>query len=177
MIPTQQLLASRAKSNARAGGFTLMEVTMVLLIMGILAGFMMFAFDGLGRSEALNEAAAELEKLAHQSSRSATVLDQEFRIRFEPRRFYALEHAQDDFGVFREVHPDHTHEVSSSIKLQLRRWQAKGWTAPEKGEDWVFSPSGVSEPLSVRFSDGPAFIELDFSPLTGTVEERRSYIP
>lgn len=154
----------------------MMEMTMALLIMVILSGFMAFAFVELSRDQALEETAAEVEKLARQASRSATVRDREFRIRFEPKRFFALEFAPDEFGAYQEVDPSHTWEVSKHVKLQIRRWQSKGWSEPN-GDDWVFSPSGISEPLSVRISDGPAFIELDFSPLTGAVEERRSMIP
>lgn len=151
---------------------------MVLLIMAILAGFMAFAFAAMNKNESLQEAAAELEKLAHQASRSSTVFDQEFRVRFEPRRFYVIEFSPDDFGVYREVEPSHVSELASEIKLQLRRWGAKSWADPDPdGEDWVFSPSGLSEPLSVRLTLENAFIELDFNPLTGTVEERRSRIP
>ncbi|MEM7010277.1 MAG: hypothetical protein AAF585_02235 [Verrucomicrobiota bacterium] len=170
MIPAQQL-------QARAvGGFTMMEMTMALLIMVILSGFMAFAFVELSRDQSLEETAAEVEKLARQASRSATVLDREFRIRFEPKRFYALEYAPDEFGVYQETDPSHTWELSQHTKLQIRRWKSKVWADPS-GDDWVFSPSGISEPLSVRISDGPAFVEMDFNPLTGTVDERRSYIP
>jgi prepilin-type N-terminal cleavage/methylation domain-containing protein len=189
--PAQQLLARRqGKSDAAwfpvggfgrraaCAGFTLMEVTMVLLIMSILVGYMAFAFSSLDRNQSLNESAAELEKLAHQASRSSTVLDREFRIRFKPRQFYALEHSPDDFGVYREVDPQHFWALPPKVKLQIRRWGEKSWANPEgEGDDWIFSPSGISEPLSVRLTMENAFVELDFNPLTGTVEERRSFIP
>ncbi len=166
-----QLRQARTKTS-QAGGFTLMELVMVMLIMGLLAGFMFFAYEELAEDEALREPSLKLQQLARRASRSSTTQDQAYRIRFEEQQFYVVAGTGDDSSDRVEGR----YQLREDVELSIKRWQATEWVVPQ-GTDWVFAATGLAEPLSVRLERGESYIELDFNPLTGVVDERRSYLP
>ena len=142
---------------------------MVVAIMGMMASITLFAFGSMKRDESLRAPALDLETFARRASRSATSLNQEFRIGFAKEGFY----------VFAGQNPDHIqleHRLDPRVEMRIKRWNVKKWIKPD-GEIWVFPPTGVSEPISVRFSQGEAYVELDFNPLTGAVDEERALLP
>jgi hypothetical protein len=42
---------------------------------------------------------------------------------------------------------------------------------------WIFQPTGLCEPLTVRIMEDEAWIEVRFDPLTAGIEEESYYIP
>ncbi len=144
---------------------------MVLLIMAILAGFMLVSFHEIEKHQAIEEPVVELQKLARRANRTSASFRTEYRIRFEPERFFIVPTQQEA-----EKEQIEGFELEDGVAMQIRRWRQSDWTEPAP-EDWIFAETGIAEPISVRFSRNQAYVELDFNPLTATVEEKRSYLP
>ena len=68
------------------------------------------------------------------------------------------------------------HDLGEEVGVEVRRWNSDEWEVPN-GVEWVFEPSGLCEPLSVRFSRRGGYVEVDFNPLTASVQDERLYIP
>ena len=45
------------------------------------------------------------------------------------------------------------------------------------GQRWIFQPTGLCEPVSVRIIENEAWIEVRFDPLTAGIEEETYNIP
>ncbi|PWU07619.1 MAG: hypothetical protein C5B47_05820 [Verrucomicrobia bacterium] len=63
--------------------------------------------------------------------------------------------------------------LPKNMKLLLKT-EATEWTTTKS--NWMFFPSGIIEPISLRLEQGAAWIEMDIDPLTGmALEERYSF--
>ncbi len=69
-------------------------------------------------------------------------------------------------------------EIDPSIRCSLMVWNEQDWISLTGGEfrRWVFQPSGMCEPLSVRMENDGAFFEVTFHPLTADIQRERSWI-
>ena len=63
------------------------------------------------------------------------------------------------------------YQLDDDMRLEVRRWGDKHFRPPE-GDSWVFEPSGICEPLSVRLYHPAGVIEMEFNPLTAKVAEQ-----
>ena len=45
------------------------------------------------------------------------------------------------------------------------------------GQTWIFQPTGLCEPLTVRLEQDDAWIEATFDPLTAEISEENYNIP
>ncbi len=147
----------------------MLEVLLVLLIIALLAGAAMVDFSEFFRHQDLKDSSASLQRLARQGSRSASALNLDYRIRFEPSGFYAILPESGDIEA--------PTELPAGIVLEIRNRWSKKWGVPDP-YDWVFPASGIAEPLAVRLTtpDG-AYVELEFNPLTGAVDAEQAYFP
>jgi len=159
----------RQRRYAGQSGFTLLEVILSLLIIGLLAGAALVDFGEFHRHQQLKEASGAMQKLARSASRSAAAWNADYWIRLEPRRFFRWD-AEADRPLDLTV-------LSDKVDFRIRRRFQREWKVPEEF-DWYFPATGVCEPLEIRFStDDGAYVELMFNPLTGSVDEERAYFP
>ncbi|MEM7600598.1 MAG: type II secretion system protein [Verrucomicrobiota bacterium] len=70
------------------------------------------------------------------------------------------------------------YKIDPSVRTSLRVWNESGWISLTGGEfrRWIFQPSGMCEPLSVRMENDGAFFEVQFHPLTADIQSERSWI-
>lgn len=68
--------------------------------------------------------------------------------------------------------------VDPSLRLSLRVWNETDWILLRGGEfrRWVFQPSGMCEPMSVRMENDGSFFEVTFHPLTADIQSERSWV-
>lgn len=68
--------------------------------------------------------------------------------------------------------------VDPSLRLSLRVWNENDWVLLRGGEfrRWVFQPSGMCEPMSVRMENDGSFFEVTFHPLTADIQSERSWV-
>jgi type II secretory pathway pseudopilin PulG len=171
-----------ALRRARSGGYTLLEIAIVLFIIVLLAGIALPAGNRFRKEAALRDCASALSLHARTARRLALQTQRPYEIRFSTNGFYvnpveAVTNADELATLQLPEHP-----MNPNLRWQLFRWGER--KPSELVEDsWIFEPSGICEPLRVRFtetptwSDQPAWIELAFHPLTAGVTEESYEFP
>jgi len=110
-------------------------------------------------------------------------LDREFRVLATTVKDTALSETKTQYIIFthkgiwqanspdEEFDPSKPHlPVSPEIKLAIR--YDEEWLAIDKNSDpqsWLFSASGICEPISLRIEAEDAITEYDFHPLTAKI--------
>lgn len=70
------------------------------------------------------------------------------------------------------------YEISPALRCSLRIWNERDWVTLSGGEfrRWIFQPSGMCEPISVRMENDGSFFEVTFHPLTADIQSERSWV-
>jgi prepilin-type N-terminal cleavage/methylation domain-containing protein len=156
----------------RLGGFTLLEMVVVLAIMGLLTTFFAVSFVDSSQDDDLRRVAAELRTAAQKASRLSEAHGGDFYLFLDRSGFGLGENS--GVGDFGEITLEHS--LPKNIRLKLRRFGDEGWVDPSNFA-WGFPANGISEPLDVRLEKGRAYVEMSFNGLTGRVDLERSYYP
>ncbi len=66
----------------------------------------------------------------------------------------------------------------NDVQVSIRRWNDLAWVALSGGERrrWIFQPSGMCEPMTVRVEADHSFFEVEFHPLTADVKSEKSWV-
>lgn len=180
-------MTSAAKTKALRGGFTIIEIVMVLAIAAIVAaggiGLMVSSAD----ERELSRVSGEIELMAKQA-RTKAVLQQ------TP---YAMEFSEDGIRVLPLAQAIEAAEKSSSrgkkktppkegespgkgplvleekMSVSIRRWRSDVLLTTSKSAVhlWRFDPDGLCEPLSVHLTCNKSWSEDSYHPLTATISE------
>jgi type II secretory pathway pseudopilin PulG len=151
-------------------------MTMVMFIMAIFITVAAFSFQGVTDEQILRTPASELKRMAREMVSRAGVYEQPESIMFEKTGFgiryrsdaSATDGAPAQYWLRRvQTPPD--------MRLMMKRWGQNKWL-PAAGQAWVALPSGLCEPLSIRFEWGRSYSEMQFNPLTGGVADESTYI-
>jgi hypothetical protein len=67
------------------------------------------------------------------------------------------------------------YELPSDITFAIKRLSDRDF-AKQAEARWVFSPSGLCEPLTFRFQRGSDWVRFRVDPLTATFQTEESYI-
>jgi prepilin-type N-terminal cleavage/methylation domain-containing protein len=181
-------MTSAAKTNNRSGGFTLLEIVIVLaiasVVMGGAVGFMIYSSD----ERLLRNASGEIELLAKRA-RTTSILQQtpyalEFRegvVRMLPLAQAGRDEKRTAGGRRIGGEPEeeesggenHAYQLDPAMGLLVRRWNSDEWLPAVKDaiHIWRFDPDGLCEPLSVRFTLEKSWAEDTYHPLTATIRE------
>lgn len=141
--------------RAGRGAYTLFEILMVLAIASVLLGITVPMISGVFGRSSEEEVVDELEKMVRLTHASAVDQSDARRILI---RSDGLESEQS--GMKPVVLP-------TGWVLEVKRMTEGKFRKPKKKEFWEFNSSGISEPLSLRLSDGSDDMTLSFDPLTG----------
>lgn len=70
------------------------------------------------------------------------------------------------------------YEIDPSLICSLRVWNETQWISLSGAEfrRWIFQPSGMCEPMSVRMENDGSFFEVVFHPLTADIQTERSWV-
>ncbi len=183
-------LATKTNNQMRRGGFTLLEIVIVLALAAMIlagaVGTMIYSSD----ERALKSATSEIESMAKRA-RTIAILNQtpyalEFRegiVRLLPyaeagqdekkssrRRLMEEKPEENDASQHRE------YMLESGLALSVLRWNSNKWLPAVKDAHhiWRFDPDGLCEPISLRISLGKSWMEETFHPLTATTQESLS---
>ncbi len=179
----------RPASADAKGGFTLLEIVIVLLISGVVVGGAIAVMLGSSTKRTLTNASSEIELLA-KKARTASILHQKpYAIEFrenslrllpfaeasESERTTALGNEIGGTAVDGEERPTLREEVTidPDITLGVRRWNTEDFVAPSKNRIpvWRFDPNGLSEPITVRMTVGESYAQDTYHPLTATIAD------
>jgi hypothetical protein len=71
-------------------------------------------------------------------------------------------------------------EYATEVEISIRRWGAKedNWSVPEEDQilTWQFQPTGLCEPLAIRFAHKKNWVILHMHPLTARAVDEESNI-
>ena len=170
----------------------MMELLVSLFLVVIILAIAAVSLETVSDESRLRQPASELRSFAKKAVKSAVSQQRSFSIFFYPRYFLMrerypevrLEESPFSVPVIEEVSKEEEdgtfvifrHDLGDEVGLEVRRWNKEEWEVPNDVE-WVFEPSGLCEPLSVRFLRRGGYVEVDFNPLTAGVEDERLYIP
>jgi type II secretory pathway pseudopilin PulG len=152
--------------------FTLLEMTVVMFVMAVIVGISVYSFSGVTEEEILRRPASEFQRMVMEGMRRASLEESPQTITFTTRGF-TMRFLQEADG--RETSADgraweRRVEVPPDMRLSLRRWGAREFK-PAAGQELVIAPSGLCEPLTIRFERGASWLELGLDPLSGGTRE------
>ena len=186
-------MTSAARTNKRGGGFTLLEIVIVLAVAAIITGgalsFMHYSSD----ERVLRDISGEVEVMAKRA-RTAAILQQtpyalEFRadgVRLMPLAETGELDRKTGLGNEiggREVAEEGEEEKSEPIREELiypddmavsvRRWNTVAWIPMTRDalQIWRFDPDGLCEPVSVRYTIDKGWAEDTYHPLTASIRD------
>lgn len=157
---------------SRTQGFTLLELCVVMMVMALMIGLAVFSFQGLDGEGAMRRPASELESMAKEAVRRASLYESPQVIAFEKTGF-VMQYRQDTDPSRKTEKSEKWQRrvtVPPEMKILIRRWGSKKWV-PAPGEHWIISAGGFCEPLEVRLELGESFLQMEFDPLSGGVRE------
>lgn len=143
-----------------------------MLVMALMLGIAVYSFKGLDGEGAIRRPAAELESMAKEAVRRASLYEAPQIIAFEKTGF-SMKYKQDtdlSSNAKEAAKWQRRVTVPPEMKIFLKRWGSKLWV-PASGEKWIISAGGFCEPLQVRLELGKSFLDMDFDPLSGGVRE------
>lgn len=182
-------MTSAARTDAR-GGFTLLEIVVVIALIAIVLGSAVGAMYLNSEERILTDASGEVELLAKQARTTAIFKQTPYALEFREgvARVLPLALAGMDekttaggrrIGGEKELPPATAeYHWDPEIHLSVRRWNSTEWLSVGKKaiHVWRFDPEGISEPLSIRYNTEKSWLEDTFHPLTATIQDTQSEI-
>jgi type II secretory pathway pseudopilin PulG len=160
--------AGATGQSARLGGYTLLEIALVVTIIVLLVGAVVPLSSGFVREQRLREAVRELLVLAKTARTEAMTTGRAAEVVFAKNGFALVRSGDDE--------PSETVRLARGTTYQLLPLGEDKARRPD-GQRWIFQPTGLCEPLTVRIAEGEAWIEVRFDPLTAGIEEESYHIP
>jgi len=185
-------------------GFTLIEMIMVLVIMAILAAAALPAFNSAVNEHRVREDGHELAMMVRKAMIQSAEQHRTFFIDLDKHsaRLYAegdttQQEADTQANLFKDSGStstnadqpiadvasqpgiDQTQTLDSDNKLQVLDPNKQNvWIdVPEDGKEWLFQPGELCPADKLRIVRGDAYLEMDFTALTGAVDTEKYYFP
>jgi len=152
--------SNNARRAGRHGGFTLLELMLVIALIAIVFAVMIPLTSASSRERKLRDAAQDIEDMVRTQRAEAQSDGKRRIIDIRSRGFF--EHGAKQTQVL----------GAPAAEGFYVKYPGDKWEKPI-GQLWEFSPAGMVSPLSVRLEQGDAYIELDFDMLTGRVSDER----
>jgi type II secretory pathway pseudopilin PulG len=150
-----------ALSSGGCRAFTLLEVTIAILIAMVVLGVGVISLKGVDREAKIRRVASHLELSARTAMRESLLRKQALCIRFGP----------DGFTGASSSGKANWKRLPKGGIVEIRRWGESRWRKPQAGEAWWFRPGQPCEPLAVRLTLNEGRYEMTFDPLTASVLE------
>lgn len=160
--------ASTGRAGRWTGGYTLLEIALVVAIIVLLVGAVVPLTSGFVREQRMRDAVRELLVLAKTARMEAMTSGRPAELVFEKGGF-VLRRPGDEEG-------SESVKLARGMTYQLLPFAAEKPLRPD-GQRWIFQPTGLSEPIAVRIMEDEAWIEVRFDPLTASIEDESYFIP
>ena len=163
--------------GSRSRGFSLLEILIVLTIIVLFSGLFALRFDDSRGEELLSRASVGIKSASLKAKRRSFAFRRDQYIVFTANGFRITERGgegEEPLGGFdsdrEQASTFKPFAVPPGVKMEILPTGATKWTKPNRFV-WSFRDSGLSDPLSVRFSVGKSYTKLTFNVLTGLPEE------
>ena len=155
-------------ARRRSGGYTLLEIALVVAIIVLIIGAAVPLTSGFTREQRLREVVRELLVYAKTARSDAMTTGRAAEVVFAKR----------DFSLLRpgESEPGATFKIPRGLRYVLQPFGTEKALSPD-GQRWIFQPTGICEPISVRVEEGEAWMQITFDALTAGIAEESYYIP
>lgn len=156
-------------------GFTLLELCVVIFIIVLFLGISLPMMSTVYEQQNVKEPAQKLLIFAKTARRSAVDEQHPFEVILSDSG-YVLNSVTADpkTGKSRSVQKL-SYKLPSNVAFTVERWGEKSLHKP-KNEKWIFQPSGIMEPVRVRFQCKKSWYEFTFHPLTAAPQDEESNI-
>lgn len=170
-------MRSTPLSTRSSTGFTLLEMSVVLFIMAILAGLCIHNFSSLSQEDVIRKPVVELQRMTMGAMRRVAASAEAEVIAFEPRGFtIQYRRAADGLeATGKQERWQRRVTVPEGMKVLLKRFGASSFQ-PAAGQQVLFLPGSLCEPMTARFELGTSWLQIRLDPLTGGVAEEEMHI-
>lgn len=158
----------------RDGGYTLLEIALVVAIIVLLVGAAVPLTTGFVREQRLRDAVRSLLVLAKTARTDAMTTGHATEVVFGKKGF-ALARGKESGEAGGEDGAESS-ALTGGLRYELFPFGSDKPLKPD-GQRWIFQPTGLCEPVAVRIMEGEAWIEVRFDPLTAGIAEESYYIP
>jgi prepilin-type N-terminal cleavage/methylation domain-containing protein len=181
----------RFPCRTRRGGFTLLELCIVLFIIALLAGAAMPAIESAFTEQALRGDSHQLSLMVRTAMIESSEQQRPYLISLDGADLVmepapasvATENTTADATTTHHdadaqaVPEDVTMNRTLGNKIEFPDAQKKNAWESLLSVRWLFQPDGLCPLPRIRLQRGRAYIEMSFNALTGNVEDEDSYVP
>jgi len=159
----------RLRSWRGTSGFTLIEIVIAMIIVVLLLGITIPSALDIFAHEELRESARDSASAVKAARREAVIQRKDHWLVFDSGRIevYAFDNLSESILDV---------EIADGVRCLMKPWLQNDWEKLD-GQRVKVSKRGVSEPFSILFRSGEAYISYRFDPLTGGVAEEENYFP
>lgn len=157
-----------------AGGFTLLEILIVLSIIVLFSGLFALHFDSRRSEELIAPLGREFQSLVLKAKRRSFAYRRDQYLVIEDRSILLTESPRKSVPLNGPVERIKIPETVS-LKIRSRHLFGEDDWIPANGFNWRFRRSGLNDPVSFRFSYDHSFLELDYDALTAVPAESSFY--
>lgn len=151
-----------------ARGYTLLEIAMVVAIIVLLIGTAVPLTSGFTREQRLRDVVRELLVLAKTARADAMTTGRAAEVVFAKNGFALLRPGEEE--------PRESFRLPRGLGYTIEPFGAERAVRPD-GQRWIFQPTGLCEPLSVRVEEDEAWMQVTFDALTAGIADESYHIP
>ncbi|MFZ4483570.1 MAG: pilus assembly FimT family protein [Chthoniobacterales bacterium] len=166
MMPRPAVSPGTARRHPAA--YTLLEIALVVAIIVLLVGATVPLVSGFTREQRLREVARELLVLAKTARTDAMTTGRVAEVVFGRKALFLRRGGEEK--------PTEKFKLPRGMEYALRPLGAEKLLRPDD-QAWIFRPSGLCQPLAVRVTEGEAWLEVEFDPLTASLSGESYFIP
>lgn len=183
-------MTSTVRISSTRGGFTLIEIVLVLVIAVMMLGGAVGAMYYSSDERAIKDTFSSIEGLAKRARTIAILQQTPYALEFRPDSVRLLPLAQagqdETLTALGQTVGGETVETNSPngpvhdriplnepLTVFIRHWNSEEWLPMSDRfiHVWRFDPDGLCEPIGVRVVIGDNQMEGSYHPLTATVRE------
>lgn len=171
-----------------SGGFTLLELVIVLGVIAILVTWMTLSVGTVETEEKLRYAAGDITALTKRARSIAVQQQRPYKLTISKKSIAIspLNNLSED-EIFKNQEGSEnqrfqavidSEETDADVIYEIRRWRSEEWITIEDGKEEVIvlDPLGLVEPIAIRCTVGKSWLMQEFHPLTAGVRDEEMSI-